>query len=345
MNQKSSNNKYSVTTFGEFLLRLHCNDGKRFLQAPSYQSIYAGSEANVAVLLSRLGCVTNYITCIPDNDIAVAGVQQLKSHGVGTDNILYAGDKLGIFFTEPGNGIRPSRVIYDRAGSSFAALQPGMIDWNTILQESNCFHWSGIAAAVSQSAADVCAEALAAAKQNGLMISADFNHRSSLWKYGKQPAEVMPPLLQYADIAVADLDATSVYFGIDTNHDDSLEDRFISCSKQLLQKIPSLKALAMSFRNTKGAHPEYAGALMHDKNYFFSKRFSLPVITDAVGTGDAFTAGFIYGVINKNEPQHIINFATACGALKQSIPGDWAIINKEEVNQFIQTGASARIIR
>lgn len=345
MKQQATKSKYAVTTFGEFLLRLHCNDEKRFLQAPSYQTIYAGSEANVAVLLSRLGCATNYITSIPDNDIAVAGVQQLKSHGVGTDDIIYAGDKLGIFFTEPGNGIRPSRVIYDRAGSSFAQLLPGVIDWNRVLEGGTCFHWSGIAAAVSQSAADTCAEALAVAKEKGLMISADFNHRSTLWKYGKQPAEIMPPLLQYADIAVADVDAASVYFDIETNQNDSLEDRFIACSKALLKKMPSLKLLAMSFRNTKGHHPEYAGALMHEQAYFFSKRFSLPVITDAVGTGDAFTAGFIYSTLNKDEPQHIIDFATACGALKQSIPGDWAIVNKAEVNQFIQTGASARIIR
>lgn len=334
-----------LIAFGEFMLRLHSAENKRFLQSGGYNAYYAGAEANVCVLLSRLGVKTSYVTHIPNNDISLAGVEQLRSQGVGTEHILYGGDRLGVYFTEQGNGIRATRVIYDRAGSAYAQLQPGMIDWASVFSGARYFHWSGIAAAVSSGAAEVCAEALAAAHDKGITISADFNYRTTLWKYGKRPAEVMPPFLEYSEVAVADLDSASIYFGIETDKNASFEERFKQCSQALLDKLPRLKVLAMSFRRSKGAQYTYAGALMHHGSYYFSTGYELALITDQIGSGDAFTGGMLYGLINDFEPQKIIDFATACGALKHSIVGDWAIINRAEAEQFIQTGSSGRIIR
>ena len=334
-----------LTAFGEFLLRLHASDNKRFLQSPDYIPYYGGAEANVCVLLSRLGIRTNYISCVPGNDMVKAGIDQLKSHGVGTENILYDGEKLGLYFTEQGNGIRHTKVIYDRSNSSYSFLQKGKIDWKKALNGSIYFHWSGIGAAASQSAADVCEEAIIAAKENGVIISSDFNYRSTLWKYGKTPAEIMPPLLQHSEIGVADLDSSQIYFGIETDKNLSFEERFKQCSEQLLKRMPQLKSLAMSFRKTNGIQHIYSGALMHNREYYFSPAYELSFITDQIGSGDAFTAGLLFGLINKYEPQKIVEFATACGAVKQSIAGDWAIVNKTDVDQFLQTGATGRIIR
>jgi len=334
-----------VTAFGEFLMRLHSAGSQRFLQTQEYKAYYAGAEANACVLLSRLGVTTRYVTRVPQNDIALAGIQQLQGHGVATDHVVYGGEKLGLYFTEPGNHIRPTRVIYDRAGSSYAALQPGMIDWKKSLHGSQYFHWSGVAPAVSQSAADVCAEALTVAKQKGIIISADFNYRSTLWKYGRKAADIMPALLQHSDIVVADLDSAAVYYGIHTNVEAPLEERFKQCSEALQQQLPNMKTLGMSFRKTDGPVHIYSGAFMHKGQYYFSTGYKLPYITDQIGTGDAFTAGMLYGLMHGWEPPAIIEFATACGALKQSIHGDWAIISKEEVEQFMKTGSSGRIIR
>jgi 2-dehydro-3-deoxygluconokinase len=337
--------KPQLAAFGEFMLRLHCSDLKRFLQAGAYQAYYAGAEANMCVLLSRLGIPTRYITRVPDNDIVKAGVEQLRSHGVGTDHILYGGDKLALYFTEQGNGIRSTRVIYDRAGSSYAYLQPGMIDWRSDLAGMSYFHWSGIAAAVSQGAADTCAEALAIAQEMGMMISSDFNYRTTLWKYGKQPREVMPELLRYSQVAVADLDSASVYFGIETDRNAGFEERFKQCSLALQEKLPQLEVLVMSFRKTEGIRHIYSGALLYKGAYYFSQIHELPFVTDQIGSGDAFTGGMLYGLMSGLKPQEIIEFAAACGALKQSIIGDWAIISKGEVEQFIQSGSTGRIIR
>jgi len=334
-----------LVAFGEFMLRLHSKDLQRFLQAGAYQAYYAGAEANMCVLLARLGILTRYITRVPDNDIAMAGIGQLKGHGVGTDHILVGGDKLALYFTEPGNGIRSTRVIYDRAGSSYAELQPGMIGWKSVLAGIRYFHWSGIAAAVSQGAADTCAEALSIAQDMGMIISSDFNYRTTLWKYGRHPREVMPGLLRYSQVAVADLDSAEVYFGIETDRNAGFEERFIQCSEALQEKLPLLEVLGMSFRKTEGIRHIYSGALFIKGATYFSPAYELPFVTDQIGSGDAFTGGLLYGLMTGLGAQGIIEFATACGALKQSIVGDWAIISKSEVEQFIQSGATGRIIR
>jgi 2-dehydro-3-deoxygluconokinase len=336
---------FQLVSFGEFLLRLHCAGSKRFLQAPDYHSYYGGSEANVSVLLSRLGVFTNYITFVPENDLVLAGIEQLKSYEVGTNDILYGGDKLGLYFTEPGNHIRSPRVIYDRLFSSFSFLKPGMINWKKILSGTKYFHWSGISAAVSQSAADACMEAISVACENGVVISSDFNYRATLWKYGRHAREIMPELLQNSRVAIADLDAANIYFGIETDKSAAFEERFRQCSNALMQKLPRLETLAMSFRKKNGAQHIYLGAVMHKGQYYFSQAHELSFITDQIGSGDAFTGGLLYSIIHEFEPQKMIDFATACGALKQSIAGDWAIINRAEIEQFIESGSSGRIIR
>jgi 2-dehydro-3-deoxygluconokinase len=155
----------------------------------------------------------------------------------------------------------------------------------------------------------------------------------------------MPALLQPSEIVVADLDSAAVYYGINTDANASLEERFKQCSGALQKQLPNMKTLGMSFRKTDGPVHIYSGAFMHKGQYYFSAGYKLPYITDQIGTGDAFTAGILYGLMNELEPQAIVEFATACGALKQSIHGDWAIISKLEIEQFIQTGSSGRIIR
>jgi 2-dehydro-3-deoxygluconokinase len=338
-------NKVELVAFGELMLRLHARQAKRFAQTDGYDAYYAGAEANACVLLSRLGIGVDYITVLPDNEIALAGVRQLRAQGVGTDHIVYRGEKLGVYFTEQGNAIRSTRVIYDRDGSSYTLAGPGVVDWRSCLDGVSWLHWSGIAAAVSASAADACTEALAIAREKGVRISADFNYRTTLWKYGKHPREVMPRLLQYSTVAVADLDSAAVYYGIETDKGASFEDRFLQCSAALREKIPQLEVLGMSFRLPQGSQHTYFGALWYKGEVYFSTRHELPYITDQIGSGDAFTAGMLYGLMRQLSPQQTIEHAAACGALKQSIPGDWALVTLPEVEQFIQYGCTGRIIR
>ncbi len=335
-----------IIAFGEIMMRLHSRGGNRIIQSNSFDVAYSGAEANVAVLLARLGLDVKFISRLPQNDFAEAALNVLQSQKVDTSQVIRGGERLGLYFTEEGNQLRPSRVVYDRKNSSFATLSPGMIKWNEVFENAGWFHWSGISPALSQSLGDLCKEAINAAKKKGITISADFNYRSTLWDYGKKPAEIMPSLLIDCDLIVGDIDTAKTYFGITVAEDASAENRFKSFSEVLKKKLPSMKSLAMSFRGKNDLQQlTYSGALMKDGKYYFSKKYDIPLVTDRLGTGDAFNAGLIFNFIHQNDGQKAIEFATACGVLKHSIAGDLALINKEEIEKFIQTGPHDRVIR
>ena len=343
MNTNTSQTR--IATFGELLLRMNVADGNRFTQANEIKIYVGGAEANVCVLLSQLGIPTDYITRLPQNDLAQLALNELHKYKVNTSKCVYGGERLGLYFVEAGNQIRQSQVIYDRGNSSFATIQKDQINWELALVDANQFHWSGISPGVSEEAAQVCKEAILAAHQKGLPISSDFNYRSKLWQYGKHPSEIMPDLLQYSTITVADLDAIEIYFGIKTDPKEADADRFQKTFELLKAKMPFLKTLAMSFRKSDGPAHLYKGLLIHEGNFYQTPEHKIHVVTDQIGSGDAFNAGLLYGLTHKLSGQQCIEWATACGVIKQSIHGDFAISTLDEVSHFIKNGSSNRINR
>jgi 2-dehydro-3-deoxygluconokinase len=214
MNKESvRKDKKKVVTFGEVMLRLTAPHVRRFSQANEFIATYGGSEANVAVSLANLGIPTEFVTRLPDNAMARACVDTLRAYGLGTEGIVYGGKRMGIYFLESGAAFRSSNVVYDREDSAFTTLHPGMIDWETIFADAGWFHWSGIAAALSQEGADVCLEALETANRMGLTISCDLNFRKKLWNYGRTAFDIMQPLVQYSDVifgAASEYEETSL---------------------------------------------------------------------------------------------------------------------------------------
>lgn len=200
MKKKSLSTDKKVVTFGEVMLRLTTPGFRRFSQTNEFVATYGGSEANVAVSLAHFGIPTEFVTRLPDNAVSRACIASLRAGGLGTDGIVFGGKRLGLYYLECGAAFRNSNVVYDREGSSFATLRPGMIDWETIFADAGWFHWSGIAAALSQEGADACREALEIADRMGLTISCDLNFRRKLWSYGRTASEVMQPLVQYSDV-------------------------------------------------------------------------------------------------------------------------------------------------
>ncbi|MDE5437318.1 sugar kinase [Elizabethkingia meningoseptica] len=334
-----------ITAFGELLLRMHVSDGNRFTQTKELKVYTGGAEANVCILLSQLGMHANYITRLPDNDLSRLALNELHKYNVDTTSCVYGGERLGLYFMESGNQIRLSQVIYDRSNSSFSTIDEGDVDWNSVLEGTDLFHWSGISPGVSDKAGLMCKKAILAAHEKGIVISSDFNFRTKLWQYCKHPSEVMPELLYYSTIAIADLDSAELYFGIKTRVDAPHSDRFLKVYELLKQKMPYLKTLAMSFRNSDGVIQIYYGMLLHEENLYESKKAQLHFITDQIGSGDAFTAGLLYALNSGFSGQMTIDWAIACGALKQSIPGDFAIITPAEINHFINHNSSNRINR
>ena len=189
-----------VVTFGEIMLRLATPDNLRFAQSTTLSATYGGGEANVAVSLANYGVETDFITRLPENDLATACVGELRKWGVGTSNIVYGGERLGIYFLETGAIARPSKVVYDRAHSSISTIERGMVDWERVFEGADWFHFTGITPAISASAAEVCLEACQVANRMGVTVSCDLNYRKNLWKYGKTASEVMPALVECCDV-------------------------------------------------------------------------------------------------------------------------------------------------
>ncbi|MBX2922858.1 MAG: sugar kinase [Chitinophagaceae bacterium] len=331
-----------VALFGEYLLRLTPPFQQKIVQADSLEMHWAGSEANIAVSLSIFGNPSVYITSMPDNELARAGLSQLYKYGVETEVIVTEGKRVGTYYYESGQGARPGRIIYDREYSALSYLKKRKVAWEKIFEHCDWFHWSGITPALNQNLVEVCEEALSAAKEKGLTISADFNYRNTLWKYGKKPDEIMPGLLKYCNVILADIDTAKLYFGIEPDENDLVQSTF----KLLKQTLPGVQYMAMTMRVQESASAnQYIGYLWHDGQIHQSKPYNIQQIAERIGAGDAFMAGIIHGLKNNLTLAETIEFATACGVIKHSITGDFNIATLDEINTVIKQGGSGKIIR
>jgi 2-dehydro-3-deoxygluconokinase len=341
-----------IVTFGEIMLRLAPSGFQRFTQARSFQAVYGGGEANVAVSLANFGEEVEYVTRLPENELGDACLMSLRGYGIRTGHILRGGERLGIYFLETGAAQRASKVIYDRANSSFATIQAGMIDWDQVFEGADWFHWTGITPAVSQGAADVCREAVRTAHQMGVTVSTDLNYRAKLWKWGKTAGEVMAELVGMCDVALGNEEDAEKVFGIKAPEADVVAGkveagpyRFVC--EQLAQKFTSLETIAITLRGSLSAsHNTWSGVLWHKGDFYSAPTYSILPIVDRVGGGDAFMAGLICGLRKyEGDPQRALNFATAAACLKHSIPGDSNAVSVAEVETLMAGDASGRVSR
>lgn len=341
----------NVVTFGEIMLRLSPPGFQRFSQARSFDVIYGGGEANVAVSLAGYGMPAQFVTRIPKNDIGESCLSFLRACGAGTDYIVRGGERLGIYFLEMGAVQRGSKVVYDRAHSSLATIEPGMVDWATVFEGADWFHWTGITPAVSEGAAATCLEAIKAAKSAGLTVSCDLNFRKNLWKWGKKAGEVMPELVGHCDVAIGNEEDADKVFGIKAAETDVTAgivqaSSYRSVAEQLNQRFPSLKTIAITLRGSVSAnHNSWSGVLWKEGQFFSAPQYEITHIVDRVGGGDAFCGGLIYGLRKYNDPQQALNFAVAASCLKHSIFGDFNLVTVSEVETLMGGDASGRVSR
>lgn len=341
-----------VVTFGEIMLRLSPLDHLRFTQARSFDVIYGGGESNVAVSLAFFGIPTDFVTRLPENDIGEACLQFLRQHGVSTLHIVRGGDRLGIYFLEHGAVHRGSKVIYDRAGSSLATIRPGMIDWKAIFTDATWFHWTGITPAISEGAAQACLEAVRAAKKAGVTVSCDLNYRAKLWKWGKQPAEVMQELVALSDVAIGNEEDAAKVFGIHAPATDVTSgqldaEKYRSVCQNLSERFPNLDTIAITLRGSLSAsHNTWSGILWHAGELFIGSDYDITHIVDRVGGGDSFVAGLIYGLhAFPGDNQRALEFGIAASALKHTIFGDFNLVTVAEVEKIMAGDTSGRVSR
>lgn len=343
-----------IITFGEIMLRLATPGYLRFAQANNLEATFGGGEANVAVSLANYGMDAQFVTRLPNNDIAKACVCDLHKHGVKTDHIIYGGERLGIYFLETGAVARASKVIYDRAHSSISEIEPGMIDWEKVFEGADWFHWTGITPAISQGAADVCREAIKAANRMGVVVSCDLNYRKNLWKYGKTASEVMPELVEGCDIILGNEEDAEKVFGIKPENFDVTTTagevnaaEFESVCSQLMQRFPRAKKVIITLRGSINAnHNTWGGVLYDGSTLYQSPRYDITHIVDRVGGGDSFMGGLIYGLLTYTDnDQQALNFAVAASCLKHTIYGDYNMVTVAEVENLMKGDGSGRVSR
>lgn len=341
-----------VVTFGEIMLRLSPQGFLRFSQSSSFDIEFGGGESNVAVSLAKFGIDVDFVTRLPKNDIGECAMMELRKQGVGVSKIVYGGERLGIYFLETGAISRGSKVVYDRAHSSMATVQPGMIDWNEVLEGVTWFHWTGITPAISQTAADTCLEVLKVARSKGITISTDLNYRAKLWNYcnEEQRQKTMTELSSYCDIILCNQEDASVFFGIypeESTLETTREADILSVFDQLFTKFPNAKKIATTLRTSISAsHNTWSAILSDGENTFKTATHDLNHIVDRVGGGDSFMAGLIYGLITYlNNDQKALDFAVAASCLKHSIKGDVNLVSVEEVTKLMEGDASGKVAR
>jgi len=341
-----------VITFGEIMLRLATPGYLRFSQATELTATFGGGEANVAVSLANYGIPVEFVTRIPDNDIGRACKMDLQKYGVGTDHILTGGERLGIYFLETGAVSRGSKVVYDRAHSAVSAVSTGMIDWETVFNGADWFHWTGITPAISQGAADVCLEAIKKANELGITVSCDLNYRKNLWKYGKKAGEVMPELVAGTDIVLGNEEDAAMVLGIHPEGVDVTGGHvegaaYESVSKQIMERFPRVKKVITTLRGSVNAnHNSWAGVLWDGEKLYESPTYQITHIVDRVGGGDSFMGGLIYGLLTyEGDDQKALNFAVAASCLKHTIYGDFNQVTVDEVEKLMGGDASGRVAR
>lgn len=342
-----------VVTFGEIMLRLATPGYLRFLQTDTLNATFGGGEANVAVSLANYGIPVEFVTRLPENEIADWCLADLRKYNVGTSYVLRGGNRVGIYFLETGAVARPSKVVYDRVHSSIAEVQKGMFDWKEILKEARWFHWTGITPALSQGAADVCFEAIETANEMGVTVSCDLNYRKNLWKYGKKASEIMPQLVAGCDLILGNEEDAEKVFGIKPEGFDVEKTggeinaaQFESVCRQLMKKFPRARKIIITLRGSINAnHNTWGGCLFSDKLYQ-SRRYDITHIVDRVGGGDSFMGGLIYGLIAyPDDDQKALDFAVAASSLKHTIYGDFNMVSVKEVENLMKGDGSGRVVR
>lgn len=341
-----------IITFGEIMLRLATPGHQRFTQADSYCASFGGGEANVAVSLANFGMNAEFVTRLPLNDIGEAAVRELRRHNVGTSHIIRGGSRVGIYFLETGSVARPSKVIYDRAHSSIAEIEAGMIDWENVLEGAGWFHWTGITPAISEGAAEECLTAISTARKKGITVSCDLNYRKNLWKWGKKAGEVMPGLVSGCDIILGNEEDAEKVFGIKPGSADVMGGRveasdYESVCRQLMLRFPNAKKVIITLRGSINAdHNTWSGVLFDGTTLYEAPVYQITHIVDRVGGGDSFMGGLIYGLnAYQGDDRKALHFALAASCLKHTIHGDFNLVSVAEVEQLMKGDASGRVVR
>jgi len=340
-----------IVTMGEIMLRLSTPNNEKFIQADEFDVNYGGGEANVAVSCANYGHTAEFVTAVPDNEIGECAVAALRKYNVKTEHIAKCGERLGIYYLETGAAMRPSKVIYDRAHSSISTATAKDFDFDAIFKDADWFHFTGITPAISDSAAALTEEALKAAKKHGVKVSCDLNFRKKLWT-SEKAQKVMTGLMKYVDVCIGNEEDAELVLGFKPGKTNVTSGElelagYKSIFEQMVAKFNFEYAIS-SLRVSHSASDNGWSACIYSrdtKEFYHSKEYRITPIVDRVGGGDSFAGGVITGFLDGKDFKQALEFGVAASALKHTIPGDFNLVSRKEVETLAGGDGSGRVQR
>lgn len=330
------------------MLRLSTPAHQRFIQSDSFDVVYGGGEANVAVSCAHYGHEAYFVTKLPTHEIGQSAVNALRRYGVDTRYISRGGDRVGIYYLESGVAMRPSKVIYDRAHSSISEATPADFDFDTIMEGAQWFHWSGITPAISDQAAELTRLACEAARRHGVTVSVDLNFRKKLWT-SEKAISVMRPLMQYVDVCIGNEEDAELCLGFKPQGNVEAGETGAEGYKGIFREMSEtfgFRYVISTLRESFSASHNGWKALLYDgKEFYESRRYDILPILDRVGGGDSFSGGIIHGLLTKENPAEALEFAVAASALKHTVPGDFNMMTADEVEALAKGSGNGRVQR
>lgn len=329
-------------TFGEILMRLSPSGNKKLRQTNQLDFYYGGTEMNVAASLSNFGLNVQHIANVSNDFIGEMAIATLKQYGIDVSQIKKVNHPLGLYFLEVGSSMRSSQITYNRLHSAFANITPQDVNWDEVLLDCDYFHWTGISPAISEGAYLTLKKVLEAALIKGIIVTADPAYRSNLWNYGRKGPEVLLELISYSNIFIGGVNEINEILNTEYSRD---KEGFISASKKLMMTCPSIKKIFNKIRiGGNASWQKIQGRGWTGSQYISSEELEITHVVDRIGTGDAFSAGLIYGLKHFDD-QNALNFACSACALKHTIIGDVNLVNVEEVIEIANGNISGRIKR
>lgn len=340
-----------IVTMGEIMLRLSTPNNERFIQADEFDINYGGGEANVAVSLANYGHDAEFVSALPKNPIGDAAIATLRKYNVGTKHISRSGERVGIYFLETGSAMRASNVVYDRANSSISTAKADEFDFDEIFKDADWFHFTGITPAVSDSAAKLTEEALKAAKKAGVTVSVDLNFRKKLWS-SEKAKRIMTNLMQYVDVCIGNEEDAEKVLGFKPGNTDvtagELElNGYVDIFNQMCDQFKFKYVISSLRESFSASNNDWSACIMDGatREFYHSKKYHITPIVDRVGGGDSFAAGLICGLCDKKDFKSALEFAVAASALKHTIPGDFNLVTREDVEGLAGGDGSGRVQR
>lgn len=337
-----------VITMGEIMLRLSTPGYQRIIQSDSFDVTFGGGEANVAVSLANYGHDSYFVTKVPENPIGESAVASLRKYNVNCSYVVRGGERLGIYYLETGASMRASNVIYDRAHSSMAEAEPSDFDFDAIFADADWFHFTGITPAISDRAAQLTEEALKAAKRLNITVSCDLNFRKKLWS-SEKAQRIMTNLMQYVDVCIGNEEDAEKVLGFTPGKTDVASGElelsgYREIFEQMVQKF-HFKYVVSSLRESYSASDNgWSACIYNGTDFYHSRRYDIRIV-DRVGGGDAFAGGLICGLLEGKSMEASLEFAVAASALKHTLPGDYNLVSRKEVDTLVGGDASGRVQR